>query len=149
MKDRKGGGKRSGDHASTPAIGATGPRKPKTKRSLTLAENRGLVGRDLVMSAPQESEWLGAQRFYFHVWDLQLGLWATVLRMSLLPGMLRQQAAITRLLFDVWLPKSNGHEKQDDSRQRRKRSATARQSGSRSTKSAVEEYQVEAGKEIF
>ncbi len=146
MKDGKGG-KRPGRPRSVGTRqkrSSTGPRKPKTRGSLTLAEDRGL--HDFVMTAPQEPTRLAAQRSSLGVWDLQFSFWTALLKLSPLPGMLRQQAAITRLLFDVWLPKGNAHEK-GGIRQRRKRSVAARKSGS--TENPAAGYQAGHDKEMF
>ncbi len=110
MKDQKGGGKQRKRSAQRHGVSSSGSRKGKTKQSKTLAEKSGLAGRDTVRTAPQEALELAA-RSPLGILDLQFKLWSVALRLSPLPHILRQQAEMTRLLFDVWLPESGVQEK--------------------------------------
>jgi hypothetical protein len=120
MKDEKGGGKQSGRKRSARKhrkSSSTPPRKRQTNRSQTLADQSGLQGRDLVMTAPQESARL-IHRSPLDILDLPFSLWSAVLKLSPLPHILRQQAVLTRLWFEVWLPESSTPEKRGLPRRR-------------------------------
>ena len=106
MKDEKGGGKQRKRRAQKRRKSSSGSRKGKTTRSLTLAEKSGLEGRDLAMTAPQESARL-THGSPLDILDLPFSLWSAVLKLSPLPHILRQQAVLSRLLFEVWLPENS------------------------------------------
>jgi hypothetical protein len=123
MKNEKGGGKQSGRKRSARKhrkSSSTPPRKRQANRSQTLAAKSGLQGRDLVMTAPQES----ARSIHLidrpplDILDLPFSLWSAVLKLSPLPHILRQQAVLTRLWFEVWLPERSAPEKRGLPRRR-------------------------------
>ena len=118
MKDEKGGGKQSGRKRSARKHrkSLSGSRKGKTTRSLTLAEKSGLEGRDVVVRA--DSAPLAAHPQVSGLFDLQFRLWSAALRLSPLAHILRQQAEMTRRLFDVWLLESSTQEKRGSRRKR-------------------------------
>ena len=99
MKDEKGGGKQSGrkrsarKHRKSSSIP---PRNRQTNRSQTLAEQSGLQGRDLVMTAPQESARLIhlIDRSPLDILVPAVQPWSAVLKLSPLPYILRQQAVL-------------------------------------------------------
>ena len=96
---------------------STPPRKRQRNRPQTLTEQSGLQGRDLVMTAPRESARL-TLRSPLDILDLPLSLWCAVLKLSPLPHILRRQAVLSRLLFEVWLPESSAPKKQGLPRRR-------------------------------
>jgi hypothetical protein len=116
MKNEKGGGKQRKRSAQKHRKSSSGSRKRKTTRSLTLAEKSGLEGRDVVVMA--DSGRLAAHHPLFDLLDLQSSLWSAALRVSPLAYILRQQAEMTRRLFDVWLRESGTQEKRGSRRKR-------------------------------
>jgi len=119
MKNEKGGGKQSGRKRSARKHRKSSSTPPR-KRQANQAEKSGLQGRDLVMTAPQESARLIhlIDRSPLDILDLPFSLWSAVLKLSPLPHILRQQAVLTRLWFEVWLPERSAPEKRGLPRRR-------------------------------
>jgi hypothetical protein len=116
MKDEKGGGKQRKRRAQKHRKSSSGSRKGKTTRSLTLAEKSGLEERDIVVRADVGRS--TAPRPLLDLLELQFRLWSAALRLSPLAHILRQQAEMTRRLFDVWLRESGTQEKRGSRRKR-------------------------------
>ena len=76
----------------------------RTKPTRTVAEARGLAHRDAVIaskpSEPNDREISAVT----NIFDQQFGLWAAMMRMSPLPLVLQQQAAVTKLFMSFMLP---------------------------------------------
>jgi hypothetical protein len=72
----------------------------RTKRTRAVAEARGLAHRDvLIVSKPS-----GPNAAVKNIFDQQFGLWSTILRMSPVPFVLRQQATVANLFMAFMLP---------------------------------------------
>jgi len=115
MKNEKRGASREQRSARKHRKSSSGSSpKGKTTRSLSLAEESGLAGRDIVVRA--DSAPLAAHPQVLGLFDLQFRLWSAALRLSPLAHILRQQAEMTRRLFDVWLAGSGPQEKRGSRR---------------------------------
>ena len=84
-------------------------RKPppkRTKRTRTVAEARGLAHQDDVIASKPSKPTHRESSAITSIINQQFGLWSAMLRMSPAPFVLRQQAAVAKLVMAFMLPLS-------------------------------------------
>ncbi len=80
--------------------GRRSTRKKQHKRSRTLAEQRGLAGRDQMISATVDFPSAMGSVDPLRILNLQFRVWMALMRMSPLPIMLRQYTSLSRAMME-------------------------------------------------
>jgi hypothetical protein len=80
--------------------GQKSTRKKQHKRSRTLAEQRGLAGRDQMISAAVDFPSTVAVVDPLRILNLQFRVWMSLMKMSPLPIMLRQYTTLSRAMME-------------------------------------------------
>jgi hypothetical protein len=83
----------------------------RTKRTRTVAEAHGLAHRDALIASKPSVPNARESSAVTNIINQQFGLWSAMLRMSPVPVVLRQQAAVAKLFMAFVLPPDAGKEK--------------------------------------
>jgi hypothetical protein len=105
MKVRKTRSKKGASVKKKAQRSTTNPRK-REKPLRTVAETRGLIQRDAIITAETEEANDSGSLSLANIIDQQFRVWSAMISMSPLPFILQQQAVVAKLIMGFMLPTS-------------------------------------------